>query len=179
MGLETIAAATGIFAATTGIPQYFEQKKAGRRAAREQEKANDISRASAQVENARRRRQAIAQARMAQAQNMAMQGQQVEASSSLTGVQSSLSTQLGANIGAQQQSIGNQQAIINRQQNAADALRRGQERTALWDVGAQIGNTIMSFGMNAAGGPAGRGAQPNMQGQQTPLYNNPAYIRNF
>ena len=32
MGIETIVAATGLFAAATGVPQYFEQKKAGRKA---------------------------------------------------------------------------------------------------------------------------------------------------
>ena len=50
MGIETIVAATGLFAAATGVPQYFEQKKAGRKAAREQEKANKTSQAAAQVE---------------------------------------------------------------------------------------------------------------------------------
>lgn len=155
MGLEVITAATGVFASMTGIPQHFEQKKAGRRAARAQEKANQTSQSAAQIENARRRRQAIAQARIARAQNEASVGSEVASSSALTGVQSGLSTQLGANIAAQQQRINAQNTVMGFQQQSADALRRGQERVGLWNAAAQTGNAVLSLGTSIAGGPSG------------------------
>jgi len=152
MGFEMIAAGTGLFAGATGVPQYFEQKKAAREAARAQEQANRVSAASAQVENARRRRRAIAQARMASAANAANLSQSVQESSALSGVQASLGTQLGANIGAQGQQISSQQNIMNLQQQGANALRRGQERAGMWQVAGNIGKQIASFGMSSAGG---------------------------
>lgn len=178
MGLELVA--TGLFASATGIPQYFEQKKAARGAARAQEEANRVSRASAQVENARRRRQALAQARLANAQNIAAQGSQVQTSSQLSGVQAALGSQFGANIGAQQQQIGAQQNIQNLQQRQADILRSGQERVGLYNVGANIANLIATAGTSAAGGPAGNtGGLPNMQGQSSALYNNSAFVSRY
>ncbi len=157
MGIETVVAATGLFAAATGIPQHFEQKKAGRRAQRAPEAANRTSQSAAQIENARRRRQAIAQARIAQARNEASVGSEVTASSALTGVQSGLSSQLGANIGAQRQRVGAQQTIQGFQQQSADALRRGRERVGALNALGDIGRTIGSFGLSAAGGPSGSG----------------------
>lgn len=180
MGLEIIAASTGLFAAATGVPQYLEQKQAGNRAAREQRKANETSQAAAQIESARQRRRAVAQARIAQAQNQAAQSGVVTSSSQLSGVQSSLSTQLGANIGAQRQQIGAQRTIQGYQQSAANALRKGQERTDLWNVGANIAQMVGSAGMSFAGGPvSGASGTPNMQGQPSPLMNNPAFIKNY
>ena len=155
MGIETIVAATGLFAAATGVPQYFEQKKAGRKAAREQEKANKTSQAAAQVENARQRRRAIAQARVAQAQNQAAANAAVQTNSALSGVQSSITSQLGANIGNQRRQIGNQLAIQGNQQAAADALRRGQERVGMWDVAGNTAQMAMSFGAQAGNFGAG------------------------
>src|SRR5690554_4852026 len=149
MGLEIIAAGTGLFAAATGVPQYFEQKQAANRAAREQRKANETSQASAQIENARQRRRALAQARVIQAQNQAAQSSAVAESSTLSGVQSGISTQLGANIGAQQQRIGAQRTIQGYQQSAADAMRQGQERVGMWNAAGNIANMAMSFGMGA------------------------------
>lgn len=169
----TVLAATGLFAAATGVPQYFEQKKAGRRAARQQEQANRVSQASAQVENARRRRQAIAQARIDAAQNQAAQSQAVQSSSALSGVQSSLGTQLGANIGTQQSRVASQQNIQNLQQSASDILRKGQERVALLNAVGDTATTAASFAMGG-GGFGGGGTStpstfvPNSFASQTP-----------
>lgn len=154
MGLEMIAAGTGLFAGATGVPQYFEQKQASRRAEREQRKANETSQAAAQIENARRRRQALAQARMAQAQNRAAAGGTIQDSSALSGVQSSLVTQFGANLSGQRQQIGAQRTIQGYQQNSADALRRGQERVGAWNAAGDLASTVMSMGMSSAGGPS-------------------------
>jgi multidrug efflux pump subunit AcrA (membrane-fusion protein) len=176
-----IAAGTGLFAGATGVPQYFEQKKAAREAARAQEQANRVSQASAQVENARRRRRAIAQARMAAATNTAAMSGDVQSSSALSGVQSSLATQLGANIGAQQQQVNTQQNIMNLQQQGANAMRRGQERAGLWQAAGNIGQMIASFGTAGAGGLPTMGGQSsvNLQGQQSPLYNNSAFVSRY
>lgn len=158
----TAILATAGLAGATGVPQYFEQKKAGRRAARAQEEANQVSQASAQVANARRRRQAIAQARIAQAQNQAQQSSAVQSSSALSGIQSSISTQLGANIGAQQQQIGSQQRIQNLGQMSADALRRGQERSSMWTAAGNTFNTVTGA---LAGGGSFMGGGQNMPNQ--------------
>lgn len=149
--LTTVALVGAGIAAAGTVGSYFEQKKAARRAERKQEKANNISRASAQVENARQRRRAIAQARLAQAQNIANQSQQVQSSSALTGVQSGITSQLGANIGAQQQMIGNQFAIQGLQQGAASALRKGQERAGLWSLAGQFGQMAFTAGAGGLG----------------------------
>lgn len=178
----TILVASGLLAGATGVAQYFEQKKAAREAQRAQEQANRASQAYAQVENARRRRQAIAQARIAAATNQANMSQAVQSSSALSGVQASLGTQFGANIGAQQQQIGSQQQIMNLQQQSANALRRGNERAGLWTVAGNIGSQIASLGMNSGGSfvPSfGTGSNVAMQGQTSPLYNNNAFVSRY
>jgi hypothetical protein len=90
-------------------------------------------------------------ARLAQAQNIANQSQQVQSSSALTGVQSSITSQLGANIGAQQQMVGNQFAIQGLQQGAASALRKGQERAGLWGLAGQFGQMAFTAGAGGLG----------------------------
>lgn len=149
--VSTIAlVGAGITAAGT-VGSYFEQKKASRRAQREQEKANRTSQATAQVQNARARRRAIAQARIAQARNEASQSQAIGSSSALSGVQSGLSAQTGANIGAQQAQVRSQFAIQGFQQNAANAMRRGQERAGMWQLGGQLGQAAFSYGIQDFG----------------------------
>lgn len=141
-GVTAIALGTLAVASTAG--SYFEQKKAGRRAEREQRKANQASRAAAQVDAARQRRRAIAQARIAQARNQASMSASVGQSSSLAGAQSSVATQLGSNIGAQLGRMNSQRQIQNFQQNVTDITRRGQERAGLWQLGGQVAQ----FGFN-------------------------------
>lgn len=162
----TMLLATAGAAGATGIPQYFEGKKAARKSARAQEKANAVSRASAQVESARRRRRAIAQARVAQATNQANMGSAVQSSSTLQGVQSSIGSQLGANIGAQQQQIGSQMRIQGLQQQSADAMREGQERIGMWNAAGQTFQAVtgaLSGGASFGGGSAA-GAGANASG---------------
>jgi hypothetical protein len=67
---------------------------------------------------------------------------------------------------------------MNLQQQGANALRRGQERAGMWDVAGNIGKQIASFGMSSAGGMPSFGGQSsvNLQGQQSPLYNNSAFV---
>lgn len=132
-----IAVGSAVAATVTGAASYFEQKKAGREAEREQEKARETSEASAQVENARRRRRAIAQQRIAAAQNRANMSEATQSSSALTGVNSALGTQTGANIGAQRAQVTSQRQIGRFNQNAADALRTGQERAGLFNLASQ------------------------------------------
>ena len=139
----------GAIAVGSQVKAYHDQKEAAKEAEQAQEKSNRMSAVEAQVENARNRRRAIAQARLAQAQNQAGQGSAVQSSSALSGVQSGLSSQLGANFGAQQQQIGTQFGIQGQQQRAATAIRRGNEQAGLW---------------NLAGGIAGMGSQMAMSG---------------
>lgn len=145
---------TALFASASGVPQFLERRRAGKRAAAAQEEANQISRASSQVENARRRRQAIAQARIAQAQNITASGGNVQQSSVLSGIQSGISTQLGTNISSQRRGINTQQSIVNLRQQATNALRQGEERAGLFDAFAQAGQTGFSL-LSGAGGFAG------------------------
>lgn len=139
--------ASAVIGAGTATASYFEQKKAGREAERQQEKANRTESAQAQVESARNRRRAIAQARMAQAANQANMPGAVQSSSALAGVQSGISTQLGANIGAQSQSLGSQQAVFNLRQGAANTLAAGQRRANMWSTVGELGQQ----GFNAYG----------------------------
>jgi len=164
MGIGTIALGTALFGAATGVASYVEQRNAARKAAKEQEHANDIAYAQAQVENARQRRRAIAQARIAQAANLANQSQEVQASSALSGVQSSISAQLGANIGAQNQQIGTQLGSLNAQQNAADALRRGQERAGMYTLLGNLGQMAGTYGMQNFGTAAPSSPQGSFLG---------------
>lgn len=192
VGFVFPVAATGTAGAAgaTGVPQYFAQKKAGRRAERKQKRAaeaqreaNRVSRAGAQVVNARRRRQSIAQARIAQARNAAAQGDSVQSSSALAGVQAGITSQLGANIGGQQQQIGNQAAIQGFQQQSQDFLtaaqndiRRGQERSAMFSA---AGNTFQ-MGLGMAGGFGGgstAGGGANSFASQTPGPRGPGGFR--
>lgn len=152
MGLETgaILAISAAITTTAGVASAIEQREAGKRAERRQEEANEISRASAQVANARRRRQAIAQARIAQAQNVAAQGGEIASSSPLAGVQAGITSTLGANISEQRAAVQNQQAIFGFQQRAQDAIRRGQERADIFDVAGDISRQAVSFGTGSA-----------------------------
>lgn len=146
--------ASAVIGVGTSAASYFEQKKAGREAERQQEKANRTESVQAQVENARNRRRAIAQARMAQASNQANMPGAVQSSSALSGVQSGISTQLGANIGAQSQSLGSQQAAFNLRQGAANTLAAGQRRANMWSTVGQVGQTLLqSYAMNRSMSP--------------------------
>lgn len=171
MGLEILA--TGLFASATGVPQYFEGKKAARKAERKQEHANRIEQASAQVRNATERRRAIARARMAAAQNTASVGGDLQSSSGLAGSNAGLATQTGANIGTQQQTLASQQASFDFRQGAQRALDRGQQRIGAWNA---VGDTT-KFAFSAFSGvPATPSFTGNLQGQQNPLLNNNAFI---
>lgn len=141
-----IAIGTGVSLAGT-IAGTLEQRKAGRRAERQQEKAQQTSQASASVQAARQRRRAIAEARIVQAQNRAVQGADLT-TSTLSGVQSGLTSTLGGNISEQRANINNQLAIGGFQQNAANILRRGQERSDLFQA---VGNTGFQSAISLAG----------------------------
>lgn len=177
-----VSASTALITAavvSTAATAYslYEQDKAGDKAEAAQEQANRASQASAQVENARRRRKAIAQARMAAAANASNMSQSVQTSSALSGVQSSLGTQLGSNIGAQQQQIGSQQQIMNLQQQSANALRTGRERASMAQGIGNIASTGLNlYGSNFAMAPP---SGVNTQGQRMPLYDNNAYISRY
>lgn len=136
--MSVIPGVTLLASAVAGVSQHFEAKKAARKAERKQEHANRVESVSAQVANARSRRQAIAQARIAQAQNMAATSGQVQSSSASSGTNAALASQLGANIGSQQQSIASQQAAFDFRQGAQRALDRGQQRVGAWNA---VGDT--------------------------------------
>lgn len=135
------AVSLGATAVGTGMSLY-QQKQA----ADKQEEANKVSSAQAQVENARNRRKAIAQARMAQARNIAMQSADVANSSSLTGAQSSISSTLGSNIGMQNARIGSQQRIQGLQQQAADRMAIGGMWQAAGNIAGQAGMAYNAYG---------------------------------
>lgn len=146
--MATAAVIGGVLAAGATTASYFEQKKTARKVEREQKEANDISSASAQVENARRRRRAIAQARMAQAQNLANAGGSMQNSSAITGTNAGLATQLGANMGTQGANISTQTALQGQQQKIADIQTDGALRAGIWQG---LGNIAMTAGTAASG----------------------------
>lgn len=137
MAAITTAALVGISTAAQ-IAGHFEEKKAARKAKRKQDEANRIETVSAQVRNSTQRRRAIAQARIAQAQNQANAGGEVQNSSALQGVNSGIAGQLGANIGAQNQTLGSQQNAFNFRQSAQDTLSRGRQRAGDWNAVGQV-----------------------------------------
>lgn len=166
--MGTAAVLAGAALATSAAGAYA-QYEAGKSAEKKQEKARAVSQASAQVENARQRRRAIAQARIAQAQNVAQQGSEVQSSSGLAGVQSSLSTQLGANIGAQQQRFASQTQIGNLNQSAANRLRRGQNIAGFANLASQgfmLGAQAQGFGSQTPNNPQGQPLQLQQQPYQ-------------
>lgn len=167
--LSTFAASSAV-----GIPQFLEARRASKRIESQQRHANEIASASAAVENARRRRRAIAQARIAQAQNVVNQSQAVQSSSALSGVQSSLTTTLGSNIAAQNQQINTQQGIINARQRAADIARSSQENIDLFNA---VGSTTVAAGKFLAGGGSFGGTATT--GGTQPLFNNTAFVKNY
>lgn len=172
MGLMAVATA---LSAGSQIAGHFEEKKATRKAERKQDEANRISSVSAQVRNSTQRRKAIAQARIAQAQNMANAGSAVESSSALQGVQSGIAGQLGSNIGAQNQLLGSQQNAFNFQQGAQDTLSRGRQRSGDFAAIGQLANfAAQNFSIPTS--PQVPGGV-NMQGQETALTNNTAFVK--
>lgn len=130
---------------------HFEQKKAARKAERQQDHANRVEKVSAQVRNSTQRRKAVAQARMAQAQNQAGAGGQVQNSSGLAGSNAAIASQAGANIGTQGQNLLSKQASFDLRQSAQDTLQKGQQRAA--DFGAAAG--LFQFGSSALSGVGG------------------------
>jgi len=143
----TSAVLAGVAAATT-VAGHFEKKKAARKSQRQQEKANRTASVASQVENATARRRAIAQARMAQAQNLASAGGQVQNSSGLAGSNAALGAQLGANVGLQGQQLASQEATFGLRQDAQNTLAKGQLRAggfrALGEVASFASEAINS-----------------------------------
>lgn len=131
----------GVLAAAGTTASYFEQKKTARKVRRRQEESNRISSSAAQVENARNRRRAIAQARIAQAQSLASTGGAVQSSSAIQGNAAGLASQLGSNIGFQGAQVRTQQSIIEQQQAAANAQRSGALKAGLYQGLGQIAMT--------------------------------------
>lgn len=161
--------ASAVIGVGTATASHFEQKKAARKSERAQTKANDIESASSQVSNARARRRAIAQARIAQAQNQANAGGQVQGSSMQAGVQSSISSQLGANIGAQSQSIGNQMGVLGARQQASNALASGQRKANMWNTVGSIGQSIgQGVALSQAASPSTQSNTANTWSSNTP-----------
>jgi len=140
-----ILAGASLAATTAG---HFEKKKAARQSKREQEHANRVTSVSAQVQNATQRRKAIAQARIAQAQNQANAGGAVQSSSALAGSNSALAAQLGSNVGTQGQLLGSQQSAFDWRQRSQDTLAEGQQRAGDWNAVSGL----LSFGSTAVAG---------------------------
>jgi len=161
--MVTAAVIGGVIAAGATTASYFEQKKTAREVQRRQEESNRISSSAAQVENARNRRRAIAQARIAQAQSLASTGGAVQSSSAIQGNASGLASQLGSNIGFQGAQVRTQQGIMNQQQAAANAQMQGNLKAGMWQgigqiamTAGQLGATMGSPSMPAGGGTGAR-----------------------
>lgn len=142
MGTAALIASAAI-AATGSVVSYEQQKHASEHAQAQQQHANAIAQASSAVEAAHRRRQAIAHARVIQAQNIASQGYSSEGSA-LSGVNSELSTQTQANIGFANAQNRSNQDIFNLHQQAYNTEQQGQLNAGLT---SGIANSISS-GLN-------------------------------
>lgn len=126
---------------------YKQQKLAASNARQAEQKANDISRSSAQVELAHRRRMAIAQARILQAQNIASAASEGTTGSALTGSNVSIDTNLGANIADLNSQFASGQAAFDLRQGAANSLNQGQQNAAR----ALLPTQLLQSGLQLAG----------------------------
>lgn len=148
----TILASTGLVSAPIAAPVVAarQQEKANRRSRRLQQRANRIQSASSSVERARQRRRAVANARVAQAQNLAAAASQgTLGSSPLQGAQASISSGLAENLAGINRQFTTAQTTFDLRQQAADAEARGRERAdrtraigqgaqAIQNLGAQL-----------------------------------------
>lgn len=152
MGLEAgaiAAIASTVIGAGTAVMSYEERRSAER----DQEKAQKASQSQAQVENARQRRRAIAQQRIAAARNEAQQASgAVEGSSMLTGVQGSLTSQLGSNISGQRRQVQGGILQGNLMQSAQNKMGRAQTIQSVGNLGMNLAQNTnwesLGFGGN-------------------------------
>lgn len=173
MAAVTAAVLGGISLAAT-VHGQLEARQAGKKAARQQREANEISKASAQAENARKRRRAIAQARIAQAQNIASQGGQVQSSSATTGAQTGIASTLGANLSSQRRGLVSGQSVFDLNQAASDTLRQGQETQALFGAIGQAAGTAASFAGSFGQPSAEAGPSFDPTAKTKPAFTSPA-----
>lgn len=105
------------------------QRLQGRKAETAQNKANDVQQASASVEASRRRRQAVAKARIVRAQNTASGiSQGISATSSpVAGANASVTSTLAGNVASANRSVNTAQQTFGLRQDAQNSLRRGQQ----------------------------------------------------
>lgn len=145
----TLLGPTALAAGALGagnIASTLEQREASKEARRAREQANAVQRSAAAVEASRRRRLAVAQARIARAQNIA-QGLDVGAATSLQqGAQASLAANLGTNLASQTRTFASGQQAFDLRQQAQSRLERGQERASLFQAFDQTAQTAASLG---------------------------------
>jgi len=120
-----VIGAGGAFAA------HEQQERAAERAENRQERANATQQARASVDRARSRRRAIAQSRIIQARNEAMQSEDVQQSSALSGISSAMTSGLGGNIAAQRGRAGTAQRTLDLRQSASNILNEGRRDASL------------------------------------------------
>lgn len=158
-----MAAAALVGLATVGIGLQVhareEARSAERASRRKQETANQVQQAQNSVNRARERRRAIAQARIAQAQNAAIAAQQgTTGSSPLEGAQSSISTNLATSIAAANRSFVSGSQTFQLRQDAANIMAAGQRRAqdfqALSGLAMQGASLYSSFASPASTTPS-------------------------
>lgn len=107
-------------------------------------RARKIEQAAASLENQRRIRRAIAARRVREAEIQSLGvAQGVQDSSSLSGARSSLVTQTGANIGANQAQFG---AAQGRADVLASGYRRGAKFDSFANILGSVGQASQGFG---------------------------------
>lgn len=135
------AAVIGLVVSAAGTGASVRQS---RKAADEAEKAGDIERRQADIENQRRIRQSIEQARIQRAQVLAAGLEQGgQDSSGLLGGLGSAQSQLASNVGFANQVAGANRSVNRRLSASQSAAARGQ-------TFQQIGALPGAFGFDAA-----------------------------
>jgi hypothetical protein len=119
-----------------------EQRRAGKKSERKQREANAVSKAQASVAASQNRRRIIAQRRIAEARNISAGVSEglTPTSSPIAGANASLASSAGTNTANLNRSFASGQQTFNLQQQAQNALRKGQERADL----AQLPSAVLS-----------------------------------
>ena len=172
-----MAAATTAILAATVVASTAMQYKAGKDAAEAAEEQQQISANQSKIQQDMNRRQQIREERVRRAAiAQSAQNTGVAGSSSASGSVGALSTITAGNLASSFQADRTTDALLSLSGDISAAQQEGQKWQA---IGSLAGVGLSATGGIGGGSPAGKAPTGNMQGQQTPLFNNTAFVKNF
>jgi len=167
--MATAAIIATVAGTAYSVASSIDQKKAAERGEKKQKEANRIQKATAEVGRGIARKRALAQARQAQASNLAGGiGQGItEESSALQGAQSAIGSNLGTSLSSANRSFTSSQQTFDLRQSASNTLANSRANAA---ISSAVSSGLSNAGTFAAGfaqptGPAASFVGNNAQGQ--------------